>query len=635
MTTPLLDSDSDDLLSFIIGAADESDADHPDQEEDGGNCDIVSIASSSATTPNERGAAPCSSGDEARLDLPTQLLQRSARGTKGRRSKPVTPLYFPPFDVLPEPYDSFVLDATAWVDELGVRMEDLEEQIRATKAKWATGKYTYMKHAHFKAKYAVVLPVSELGSIRKFDNRMVGKNWHLKGSLAPGVSIGVKCSVNRKSRSKDKLHPKRMNRTLPHHVDHKGRVVPECRCSFRALIYRHEKLPLVIVVFGEGHTNHESLRLMSNVDPSVETYIIEEGFRGRDLTSILKDLRAHFILEFQKRNIPIDLKDRRIFVGMAAARNIYRRHATEAKFLSDSDLDDVTLLASQHPAMLDVFQAAKTYRNSGKTHITQHLGLHVGGEAGIQAYKTHGVGGLVMLDATHKFNNKGYRTYTLMAVVFNDHKHPLGVRVCGHLVTSDLGHETLCTWLSQKFAIHGSPKEFLIDVDSVEFLAIERSFRENCPHVAYCYFHCLKAILDNMKGLTKNVREFIRARLRKLFLTTSKETFNAALAVVQELLKQFPPVYKYWKKQWEPKIQNWASCFRLFPCQDHQLPGELPSVDEVRKHGRCRVFCAPHWKCYKDSHRSRCPKAFRCSVCCTWKIMRQPQCNQRVPEVGS
>lgn len=128
-----------------------------------------------------------------------------------------------------------------------------------------------------------------------------------------------------------------------------------------------------------------------------------------------------------------------------------------------------------------------------------------------------------MIDATHKFNQLGYRTFTAMGVRRNRRGKFRSSVIVGHLITSDLTAEPIKTWLNFLQQDFEAPAEVLIDVDVTEEKAIRSSFPSS-THIAFCYFHCMKAIMENFRAATPNQKGYAKALFRGLLLSRKPDT---------------------------------------------------------------------------------------------------------------
>lgn len=465
---------------------------------------------------------------------------------------------------LPHVFDEICVSLASWASELDVDTSWFVERVEKYRQLLAAGEYGL--HSMKKAPlYAVLLPLSLLPDLRRADETHQKCSWNLRSSHKQTSVLRYACSVSRCSRALDPLNPKKRARVLPHRRVG-DEVVPQFPCPFICRVYKQSlacdsTIGLALVCVDAEHSHDDMLfpEMYGQMDRQVLEYVISQGRAGVCLPTIVKNLQASYILEFDRLGLKPNLKDKRIFPTYHTIAEIYRRHAREHLKLSSSDIEDVALLAQQNPSLVRVFQEYSV----NESGISQHLGVHVGSSSTRAAYERFGIDGLVLLDATHKFNAAGYRTFTLMVVVFGANGAVREARVCGHLITSDLKHCTLETWLRKEFACLGHPKEIIIDVDSTEKLALENVFPSS--HIAFCYFHCLKAILDNFRGFKKRQKCFLRGRLRRLFLAETKQEYDKAHDCLMKILDVIPLSKEYWNRQWEPLVGNWSNVFRRFP----------------------------------------------------------------------
>jgi hypothetical protein len=304
------------------------------------------------------------------------------------------------------------------------------------------------------------------------------------------------------------------------------------------------------------HTAEDLHRMTSKMHPSVEEYIRKETAAGRHAAKIHLDLKLHVLLQFHEQHIKPNFRDKQFFPSLSQVRATIHAFRNRHMRLALDDVDDVKNLAREYPHFVTILQDYL----EGADRVSQHLILHVGGEVERENFNTFGKNNLVLLDATHKFNDVGYRTYTMMAVDLRTNKP----RICGHMITSDLTHNSLVVWLKHVCS-SGPPAEVLIDCCATETLALEIAFEGQGVHTAYCFFHAMKAILSNIPGLPREKKTVVKALIRRLFLTRDQSEFATVLKKVEEIFAQWPSVKKYWDEFWVPKMEKWANIHRRFP----------------------------------------------------------------------
>jgi hypothetical protein len=316
------------------------------------------------------------------------------------------------------------------------------------------------------------------------------------------------------------------------------------------------QVSLLLIDKGHLHT-FDDLRLESStLDATVEDYIKKETCAGRHASKIHLDLRLHMVLQFHEQGIKPNFRDKRMFPSLNQVRSVIQSYRNRNMRLAVDDVEDVQCLAREQPTFVRMIQEYK----EADDRVAQHLIVHVGGAVEEQNYQTFGKSSLILLDATHKFNDVGYRTYTMMAVDMKTNRP----RICGHMITSDLSHEALTLWLKHVCAA-GPPSEVLIDCCPTETLAIDLAFEGHGVHIAYCFFHAMKAILGNVTGLSREKKTIIKAFVRRLFLTRDEKEFKVVLAKIEEIFKEWPAVLKYWTEYWIPKMDKWANIHRRYP----------------------------------------------------------------------
>lgn len=412
-------------------------------------------------------------------------------------------------------------------------------------------------NARASAPSIVILPESVAEDFQTADEKMHACNWMVSSTKATNEYFY--CSASRMSRAANAMIPKKKNRVLPHVRSEDGTVSVQHACPFRCVVIKTGGLSFLVM---DSHSHPPDLQKgrFQQTDENIIQFIVDKGREGVGLAHIVKMLHAAYILEFEKSNIPVSITDKRIFVSYRTASELYRRRAKGAVRLSDSDVVEVKIMAERFPQTVRLLQPYNVTDGA----INSHLLVHVGSSAGLDAYRQYGANGLVLLDATHKFNNYGYRTFSLMTVVFGANGKVRESRICGHLITSDLSAKAIEKWLLDVFLPLGEPKEVIIDVDATEQLALRTAFP--CAHIAYCYFHCVKAIVENFKGLSKPRKVFFRARIRRVFLAKTQEEFDSARKSLDAVLDTLPPSSRaYWDKNWESKIKHWSPLERRFP----------------------------------------------------------------------
>lgn len=473
-------------------------------------------------------------------------------------------VYVPPFHQLPEPFDELNIRMQDWADP-ALSVAEWDFVVRRLQLELCTGSVTLHRVQNYPAEIIILPDEKALQQLRERDCRRHSSSWNgVRGSGNKDGSHSrrietYECSLARKSAAEDALAPKRMNRVRVRMKLVDGVYVVKDPCPFMIRVMRGKKSPVCVVFLDKPHVHNleDQLALKTaSLDSSIAQYIRTQAAIGRNACAVHMDLRMHVLLLFAERHIKVNLSDKRLFPTLPHVRSIMDTFRCKQYRFHPDDVEDVRRMAEEYPQLLTILQRYEEDNN----RVKQHLILHVGGPAEKENYTEFGAGKLILLDATHKFNDVGYRTFTMMSVDFVSNKP----RICGHMITSDLSHNSIQMWLEH---VCGSapPSEVLIDCDSTETLAIEQAFQGKNVHIAYCFFHCIKAILANLTGLARDKKRIVKALLRRLFLTRNGMEFSLAMQKLESVFTQWPSVKEYWEKQWKPNVDRWSNQVRRYP----------------------------------------------------------------------
>lgn len=420
-----------------------------------------------------------------------------------------------------------------------------------------------IKGVHEKPIRAFLMPHTAVERFAEHDEGFHNcKWWEPQGKTRERRTYEYACNRARQSRAKNVLEPQMANKqVVKYTVGEAGAVVMVNPCPFACRTQSDGKVALVMIQAFHNHlASDQHAQLTATLDPSIRQLVVELGHKHQEPQTVWQLCRAIVIKGLTDRGAGcIPFADKRLFPSLSTVERIVRSECTITRRFSDQDAEDVRQLVMYNPGRVHLLQKMETDGAS----IKQHLMVAIGGAAERRYWRKYVAGGLLMIDATHKFNQFGYRTFTAMAVRRNKRGRVRGSVIVGHLITSDLTAEPIQTWLKFLQQDLEAPAEVLIDVDVTEEKAIRASFPAS--HVAFCYFHCMKAIMENFRAATPNQKGYAKALFRGLLLTRKRETFDKYMLAIQKLMAQWPEMKQYWESQWEPSVNEWSNVCRKFP----------------------------------------------------------------------